>query len=225
MPLPRRALVLGSSGGIGAALVHHLTTAGCDVVGLSRSADGLDLTDEPSVQHHAGRLEGESFDWIIVATGILAVDGVDPERAFRQLDPAVMLRSYAVNAVGPALAVKHFAGLLPRGEPAVFAALSARLASLGDNRLGGWMSYRASKAALNQLLRCAAVELRRKRPEACVVGLHPGTIETEMSRPYARGRFTADAATCAAQLVDVLSKKRPTDTGLVFDYAGETIPF
>ncbi len=225
MSLPRRALVLGSSGGIGAALVAHLAATGWEVVGLSRSEDGLDLTDESSLTHHAALLAGQHFDWIVVATGILAVDGVDPERAFRQLDPAVMLRSYAVNAVGPALAVKHFAGLLPRGQPSVFAALSARLASVGDNRLGGWMSYRASKAALNQLLRCAAIELRRKRPEACIVGLHPGTVETEMSRPYARGRFTADASTCASQLVDVLSLRRPQDSGFVFDYAGERIPF
>ena len=225
MSLPRRALVLGSSGGIGAALVAHLAATGWEVVGLSRSEDGLDLTDESSLKDHAARLAGQHFDWIVVATGILAVDGVDPERAFRQLDPAVMLRSYAVNAVGPALAVKHFAGLLPRDRPSVFAALSARLASVGDNRLGGWMSYRASKTALNQLLRCAAIELRRKRPEACIVGLHPGTIETEMSRPYARGRFTADAQTCATQLAGVLSARQPQDSGFVFDYAGERIPF
>lgn len=225
MPFPRSALVLGSSGAIGAALADHLRSVGCAVETRSRSTDGLDLTIEDSVRAHAQALAGRQFDWIIVCSGVLAVDGVDPERAFRQLDPDVMARSYLVNTIGPALALKHFAALLPRDRPAVFAALSARLGSIGDNRLGGWMSYRASKAALNQVLRCASVELSRKRPQTCVVALHPGTVPSPMTERYARGRYTADPPTAAAQLTEVLLGVEPRDTGCFLDYAGEVIPF
>lgn len=224
MPLPDRALVLGSSGGLGRALMADLAARGVEVVGRSRSEHGLDLTDEESVQAAAEALDdGRPFDWILVATGALAVDGEDPERAFRQLDPAVMARAFAVNAIGPALVIKHLARLLPRDRPAVLCALSARLASIGDNGLGGWMSYRASKAALNQILRCAAIELGRKRRRAVVVALHPGTVPTALSEPYARGRYTAKPAQAATQLVDVLAGLGPEDTGGFFDYAGAPI--
>lgn len=227
VPQPQSALVIGSSGGIGEALCALLESRGCVVTRLSRREHGLDLTDEDTIAAAAARLRdaGAAFDWIFDATGVLAVDGVDPERAFRQLDPAVMLRSFAINAMGPALLLKHFAELLHRGRPVAFATLSARLGSIGDNRLGGWMSYRASKAALNQYVRSAAVEIARRRPEAVVVSLHPGTVETEMSRAYARGRYTASASECAEQLVTVLAALTPAETGGFFAYDGQAIPF
>jgi NAD(P)-dependent dehydrogenase (short-subunit alcohol dehydrogenase family) len=225
MPMPDTALVLGSSGGLGAALADHLEGLGCRVTRRSRSVDGLDLLDEASLARSAEALsaQGASFDWIVDATGALAIDGVDPERALRDLDPVVMARSYAINAIGPALLFKHFSSLLPRGRPCVFVTLSARLASVGDNRLGGWMSYRASKAALNQLTRCAAIEIARKRPAAVVVALHPGTVPTALSEPYARGRYTAKPADAAAQMAAVVAGLRPEDTGGFFDYAGASI--
>lgn len=227
MPLPETALIIGASGGLGAALADHLADHGCRVLRRSRSIDGLDITDEASVAAMAKSLReaGESPDWILVATGALTVNGTPPERAFRYLDPQVMARSYAINAIGPALLFKHLAPLLPRSRPAVFAALSARLASVGDNGLGGWMSYRASKTALNQLLRCGSIEIRRRWPQAVVAGLHPGTVETELSRPYARGRYTASSAESAAQLVAVLDGLTPEDTGSLFAYDGQRIPW
>ena len=227
MPLPKTAMIVGSSGAIGAAMADHLEANGCRVIRRSRSADGLDVTDEASIVAAADALRdaGDAPDWILVTSGALTVDGVPPERAFRCLDPEVMARSYAVNAIGPALLFKHLAPLLPRDRPTVFAALSARLASVGDNGLGGWMSYRASKTALNQILRCGSIEIRRRWPQAVVAGLHPGTIESALSRPYARGRYTASPADAAAQLVKVLDGLTPEDSGGLFAYDGQPIPW
>lgn len=225
MPQPRTAIVIGASGGIGSAWVSHLRGLGATVHPLSRRDDGVDVTDESTLQAAASRLRSEGVrpDWILDATGVLAVDGHDPERTFRRLDPEVMARAFAVNAIGPALIVKHFGRLLPRDRPSAFVSLSARLASIGDNGLGGWMSYRASKAALNQLWRCAAIELNRTRPEAVVAVLHPGTIETDLTRDYARGRYTHTAEEAAADLTAVVAALGPEDSGGFFDYAGDRI--
>jgi NAD(P)-dependent dehydrogenase (short-subunit alcohol dehydrogenase family) len=225
MELPRRALVVGATGGLGAALCAELEGRGVEVLRWSRSSTGLDLTDEGSIARAAAALEGQTLDWVIVATGMLAEEGHQPERRFAELDPARMARNYAVNAIGPALLIKHLQPRLPRDRPAAVAALSARLGSIGDNGLGGWMSYRAAKAGLNQLLRCASVELRRKRPQAIVVGLHPGTVDTPLTRRFHRGRTTATAAESARQLVNVVLGLGPEDSGGVFDYAGLPVPF
>jgi NAD(P)-dependent dehydrogenase (short-subunit alcohol dehydrogenase family) len=160
-----------------------------------------------------------------VATGALGIDGVRPERAFKRLDPDVMARAFAINAIGPAMLVKHLAPKLPRDAPCFFAALSARIGSIGDNGLGGWMSYRAAKAALNQTLRCAALEMKRSHKQSVVVALHPGTIETNLTRDYARGRFTATADAAASQLLDVIEGLSPAQTGTFWDYAGKPIPW
>ena len=220
-----RALIIGASGGIGSALATALAQAGAEVTTLSRQADQLELTDEASIAAAASKLAGRSFDRIIVATGALTIDGVPPETSFSRLDPDTMARSFAINASGPAMVIKHFAPMLPRKSPSVFAVLSARLASIGDNRLGGWMSYRASKAALNQVLRCAAVEYARKRPQAVLLALHPGTIPTALTAPYARGRYTASPEESAAQLLAVMAGCSTADTGGFFAYDGSAIPW
>jgi NAD(P)-dependent dehydrogenase (short-subunit alcohol dehydrogenase family) len=222
----RRAVVVGASGGIGEALVAGLRARGAEeVVGLSRRADGLDVTDEAQVAAAAARLDdGVPVDALLVATGVLTVGSQRPERAFKELDPAVMARAYAVNAVGPALVLKHFARLLPRDRPAAVGVLSARVGSIADNHLGGWMSYRASKAALHQLVRCAALELGRTHPRLVLVALHPGTVETSLSTPYARGRFTHGPPEAASRLLDVLFGLGPEASGRIFDYAGVEIP-
>jgi NAD(P)-dependent dehydrogenase (short-subunit alcohol dehydrogenase family) len=225
MELPRRALVVGATGGLGAALCEELEARGAHVLRWSRSATGLELTDEGSIARAAAALEGQTLDWLFVATGMLAEEGRQPERRFAELDAARMAQNYAVNAIGPALLIKHLQHLLPRDRPAAVAALSARLGSIGDNGLGGWMSYRAAKAGLNQLLRCASVELRRKRPQAVVVGLHPGTVDTPLTRRFHRGRTTASAAESARQLVEVVLGLGPEHSGRVFDYAGLPVPF
>lgn len=219
------ALIIGASGGIGSALAAAFEQAGSEVITLSRRADHFELTDEGSIAAAAERLAGRTFDRIVLATGALTIDGVPPETSFSRLDPAIMARSFAINAAGPAMVIKHFAPLLPRKHPSVLAVLSARLASIGDNRLGGWTSYRASKAALNQVVRCAAVEYARRRPQAVLLALHPGTIPTDLTTPYARGRYTASPQQAAAQLIAVMSGRSVADTGGFFAYDGSEIPW
>lgn len=169
------AVVIGASGGIGAAVAGQLEGSGRFAVvhALSRAGTGFDLEDEASIAAAAARVaDGPAPALVFVATGVLH-DGYEPERSWRALDAEHLLRDYRINAVGPALVAKHFLPLLPRDRRAVFTALSARVGSIGDNRLGGWHSYRASKAALNMILRNLAVELGRTHPQAVVAGLHP----------------------------------------------------
>ncbi|MEX0308982.1 MAG: NAD-dependent epimerase/dehydratase family protein, partial [Tateyamaria sp.] len=152
-----KVLILGASGGIGSALVAAFEARGAELDGLSRSVDGFDVTDAGSVEAHlAGR---GPYDRVVVATGALEIDGVAPEKTVKGLNPAAMIDQFALNAVGPALVLSHAHRLLDRDAPGVFAVLSARVGSIGDNRIGGWVSYRAAKAAVNQVVRTASIEL------------------------------------------------------------------
>jgi NAD(P)-dependent dehydrogenase (short-subunit alcohol dehydrogenase family) len=221
-------VVIGASGGIGRAVAERLEQRGEAVHRLSRREQRLDLADEASIAAAAAALPFPAIDRLIVATGMLHEEGLAPERSLRQLDADRLLRSFAVNAVGPALVLKHFAPLLRRDGVSRTAFLSARVGSISDNRLGGWYGYRASKAALNQLVRSAAIEIARTRPGAIVALLHPGTVDTEMSRPFqanvAAGKlFTAQRS--AGHLLDVLDRLEPSDSGGFFDWAGEPIPY
>ena len=172
-----RALIIGASGGIGGALVRVLQARGDNVIGLSRAHDGLDITNHDSVAQVLDRISGV-FDCIIVATGILAPADGAPEKSLRAIDSAAMAHVMAVNAIGPALVLAHLPRLLPRDRRAVVGVLTARVGSIGDNRLGGWYSYRASKAAANQIVHTAAIEIARTHPQAVVAALHPGTVDT-----------------------------------------------
>ncbi|ANT60351.1 C factor, cell signaling protein [Salipiger sp. CCB-MM3] len=217
-----RAIVIGSSGGIGSALAAALETRGTEVTRLSRREHRLDVTDEASVERHLGALEG-SFDLILVATGALCPEGAAPEKTLKSLDPAQVMQQMAINALGPALVLKHAMRLLPRDRRAVFAALSARVGSIGDNRLGGWYSYRASKAALNQMIRTASVELARTHKQLACVALHPGTVATPFTAEYL-GRHPAVPPEEAAQnLLSVLDGLGPEETGRFFDWAGKEV--
>jgi NAD(P)-dependent dehydrogenase (short-subunit alcohol dehydrogenase family) len=190
----------------------------------------LDLTDEATI---AGAAEsatagGSALDLVIVASGMLH-DGeaLNPEKTWRALDGAALERVYRVNTVGPALVAKHFLPLLARDRKSAFAALSARVGSFSDNRLGGWHAYRASKAALNMLLRTFAIELARRNPRAVCVGLHPGTVDTGLSASFQanvpEGKlFTPDFA--AARLLEVVDCLKPDDSGHVFAWDGQLIP-
>lgn len=216
-----KALVIGSGGGIGAALVDALSSRG-SVTGRAR-ADGLDITDEATVARVLGALAGP-YDTVIVATGALAPPGGQPEKALRALDPAQMAQQFAINATGPLLVLKHALRLLPRDGRAVFAVLSARVGSIGDNRLGGWYSYRASKAALNQLVRTAAIEVARTHPRAVLAAIHPGTVETRFTAGYpAQGKVTPAAA--AARILSVLDGLTPDQSGGFLDASGAVVPW
>lgn len=217
-----RALILGASGGIGSALAGHLRGQGAEVTGLSRSGDGLDLTDQESVARIAAGLTG-AFDLIINATGALVIDGHAPEKALRAIDADAMAAQFALNATGVALALRDFSPLLRRQGRAVFASLSARVGSIGDNGLGGWISYRAAKAAQNQIIRTAAIEIARKRPEAIVVALHPGTVATPLTAKYAAHHPTITPEQSAAALLGVLDRLTPADSGSFWDWKGARV--
>ncbi|MGB8812802.1 MAG: SDR family NAD(P)-dependent oxidoreductase [Paracoccaceae bacterium] len=216
------ALVIGASGGIGGALSSALAARGMSVVGLSRSVDGMDVTDEASIVRCLQPLEAP-FSTIIVATGALEIGGVGPEKTLRALDPAVLAAQYALNAIGPVLVLKHALRLMPRHAPARFAVLSARVASVSDNALGGWYAYRAAKTAVNQLIHTAAIEIGRSHPQAIVVCLHPGTVATRFTAKYQGTHPTVSATTAADNLLTVLDNLTPVDTGGFFDYAGKPI--
>jgi NAD(P)-dependent dehydrogenase (short-subunit alcohol dehydrogenase family) len=183
------AVVIGASGGIGAALADRLEASGAysAIHRLSRSGSGLDLEDEATIVAAAANVAGgPPVRLIFIATGVLH-NGQEPERSYRAMTAEHLLRDYRINTVGPALVARHFAPLLPREGRSVLAALSARVGSIGDNRLGGWHSYRASKAALNMILRNLAIEMARTHREAIVAGLHPGTVDTALSVPFQKG--------------------------------------
>jgi NAD(P)-dependent dehydrogenase (short-subunit alcohol dehydrogenase family) len=238
-PTPARAVVVGASGGIGGALIAALATAGFDAVhALARKPVAvthgivpgtIDLLDEHAIAAAAASLAGGSpLRLIIAATGLLHDATTQPEKSMRALDAAQLARGFAINAIGPALLAKHLMPLLPREGKSVFAVLSARVGSIEDNRLGGWYGYRAQKAALNQIIRTLAIEVRRARPEAVVVALHPGTVATGLSAPFrgavhAERLFTPDVA--ARHLLGVIDGLRPCDSGGFFAWDGQPIPF
>lgn len=223
-----KAIVIGASGGIGGALAAALEARGTDVVRLSRRSDpAIDLADDASIAAAAAALADRApFDLILIATGLLHGAGVSPEKSYRQIDGAALDRLFRINATGPALVMRHFLPLLARDRRGVMAALSARVGSIGDNRLGGWVGYRSAKAALNQIVRTLAIELGRTHPDAILAGLHPGTVDTGLSAPFQRNvvadrLFTPERS--AAHLLDVLDQLTPADSGGCFDWAGERI--
>lgn len=217
-----KALVIGASGGIGEALANELETRGHLVTCLSRSHDNLNIIREDDVSGKLGKFETE-FDLVIVATGILS-SKQGPEKSIEALSSEEMANLFAVNAIGPALVLKHSKRLLPRDRRAVFAALSARVGSIGDNELGGWYSYRASKAALNQVIRTAAIELKRTHKKLICAALHPGTVATEFTRNYSQ-HVTVPPEKAAQNLLNVLDKMTHEDSGSFLDWAGRKVPW
>lgn len=219
-----KALVIGASGGIGSAVCEALSARGAAVTGLSRSVDGLDVTDEASVERCLGGLEGP-YDMVFVATGALELVGRGPEKSLKHLEADAMVAQFRLNCVGPSLVLKHSVRLLPRKGRSVFAALSARVGSIGDNGFGGWYSYRTAKAALNQMIHTGAIELSRTHKAAVCVALHPGTVETALTAEYAKGHPTVAAEEAAANLLAVIDGLAPGDTGRFFDWQGEAVPW
>lgn len=231
------ALIIGANGGIGAALVAALADSNRydRVIAAARSLSvplpagvdyhPIDIADPASIEAAATAINAP-LTRVIVATGILHNEAGGPERSLRDLDADRLAHLFAINTIGPALALRHFAPLLPKDQPSTIACISARVGSISDNRLGGWYGYRASKAALNQIVRTAAIELARSRPQAVCVALHPGTVDTGLSKPFQRGvpaekLFTP--AYSAEQLLAVLDGLTPAASGRIFAWDGSEI--
>lgn len=222
------AVVLGASGALGEACLHHLEADPrcARAIGLSRSSDpALVLEDEASMARCAAHLrEHAPVQLVVDATGALTIDGRGPEKRLEDLDTDTLLRAMQINATGPMLAMKHLLPLLARQERVIWAKLSARVGSIGDNRKGGWYGYRASKAALNMLLQTAAIEIARQRPLAVIAALQPGTVRSRLSQP-----FVGDAGLLpeesARRLLGVLDRLAADGRAHFVDHLGERIPW
>ncbi len=236
----RVACIFGATGGIGAAMTRRLVDDPAFGVIHTGSRSGralshprirpfqFELTSEKSIKAAVHGFKDALPDLIVVATGVLTLeDDTGPEKSYRSLDAETMAEVLAYNTIGPALIAKHVLPLMPRDRRAVFAALSARVGSISDNRLGGWHSYRASKAALNMLIRNFAIELGRSHKQAIIAALHPGTVDTSLSEPFqgsvTDGKlFTPDYS--AERLLQVLEGLTPMDSGGCFAWDGERVP-
>lgn len=233
--------VIGASGGIGQAVCRHLAAdrGVAAIHAFSRSSVRLDsdkitshridIEDEESVENAAAEIDGVEFDMVLVLTGILHdEDAMQPERRLSELTPQNLKKAFAINTIGPAMVAKHFLPRLKRNTKTVFGALSARVGSIADNRLGGWASYRSSKAALNQILRTISIEHARRYKESIVVGLHPGTVDTGLSKPFTGSTppeklFTPEQS--AGYLLAVIDGLKPEDSGGLFAWDGQKIEY
>ena len=231
--------IIGASGGIGSAFVRLFAEDSSNTVyAFSRSKINnelenvhcgyIDFSDEESLKDAAEQSAKEGLlDIVIVATGILHDTHLMPEKSLRELSAANFERNFLANTIGPALAAKHFVPKLQRNKRALFAALSARVGSIADNRLGGWYAYRASKAALNMLIKTTSIEVTRSNKHAIIVGLHPGTVDTNLSGPFQKRvpsdkLFSADYS--AQQLASVLEGLSTKDSGKIFAWDGNEVP-
>jgi NAD(P)-dependent dehydrogenase (short-subunit alcohol dehydrogenase family) len=228
LPTGFRALVIGAGGAIGSAFVDTLRAdPRCAVVhGLSRDSDPpVDYGDEASLAAAAAQMRGAGpFHVIVVATGVLHTESAQPEKRLGDLNMAAMQQVFLLNTFGPALVLRHFAPLLDR-EWSLMALLSAKVGSIGDNRLGGWYSYRASKAALNMMVKTASIEMRRTHPGAAIVAMHPGTVSSALSRPFRGDEIGRPAAQAAAEMWQALQTLTPEDTGSFVAYDGQRLPW
>ena len=236
-----RVIVVGSTGGIGGAFIDKLAASEqvSKIYALSRAGQShpsskvanltFDFTNEASIEAAAEALrETGAFDLCIIATGLLQGQGIAPEKNMRAMSLEAFQTSFMVNTFGPALTAKYFLPLMRRDRKAVLAALSARVGSISDNRIGGWYAYRASKAALNMVLKTLSIEFGRRFKDTIIIGMHPGTVDTGLSKPFQRNvpdgkLFTPEFS--AEKLLAVIDQVGPKDSGLLFAWDGEQVPF
>lgn len=238
---PIRAVIVGASGGIGKAVCRHLLTMdNVEMVYLlSRSDPNIehkktvyvktDITIEDDIARAAAAIKTDGPPALIfVATGFLHDQGQTPEKTIRSASIEAFQASFNVNCFGPALIAKHFLPLTDRNSRAVFAALSARVGSISDNRLGGWYAYRSAKAALNMIIKTLSIEFSRRSKNLTIIGLHPGTVDTALSEPF-QGNvpdgklFTPQQS--AAYLLSVIDNTHADQSGELLAWDGQTIPF
>lgn len=219
----KRALILGASGGIGSAVANNLKKQYWDVTSLSRSLDQFDITNEDSVQASLSSVRGP-FNYILIATGALEIKST-PEKSINHLSQSNMIDHFVTNTIGPALILKHIRLLLDKKSSSIVSVLSARVGSIEDNKLGGWYSYRAAKAAVNQIVKSFSIELSRSHPKACLLAIHPGTVDTNLTYKYSSNYPKQTPAEAAQNILDVTLNKDTSHTGKFFDWANKEIPW
>ena len=235
----KNILIIGSSGGIGKAFINFYKKQDInnEIVGLSRLHKNdqefldahfyIDLEDEQSIENAANEAKTYGpYQLIIVATGALHGDDFSPEKSYKQMSAKNLKKVFNINTIGPALVGKCFIPLLDNQNPSVLSFLSARVGSISDNKLGGWHAYRASKAALNMLIKNFSIELNRTNKLAKVIGLHPGTVDTRLSKPFQRNvpenkLFTPKFS--AASMASVISNLDDNESGSIFAFDGSKI--
>jgi NAD(P)-dependent dehydrogenase (short-subunit alcohol dehydrogenase family) len=229
LPTGYQALILGATGAIGGALAAQLAADPrcAQVVALSRhSTPAIDFGQPESIAAAADALRPQGpWHLVVVATGMLSGPSGGPEKRLGDLNATHLAASFATNTIGPALVLAHFAPQLARGARSLLAVLSAKVGSIGDNRLGGWYSYRASKAALNMLLKTAAIEVARTHPQAVLAALHPGTVDSALSAPFRGAQIGRPPAAAAQDLLAVLDRLQPQDSGGFWAYDGQRLPW
>ena len=220
-----RALVFGASGGIGQAFSRYLEDklGSENVVNVSRSFDGFEISDEEKILKFSESIEG-SFNLIINATGVLQTTEEGPEKTINVVKQKSMIDMMTINAIGPALLLKNFSKKLDKTKFSVFVNLSARVGSITDNRLGGWISYRSSKAALNQIIKTSSIEINRRNKNAICVGLHPGTVKTRFTEKFQNTTETISPDESVEMMMKVVENLSVDDNGYCFAYDGKVIP-
>mgnify|MGYP001300838599 FL=1 len=220
-----RALVFGASGGIGQAFSRFLEDklGSENVVKVSRSFDGFDISDEEKILKFSESIEG-SFNLIINAIGVLQTTEEGPEKTINVVKQKSMIDMMTINAIGPALLLKNFSKKLDKTKFSVFVNLSARVGSITDNRLGGWISYRSSKAALNQIIKTSSIEINRRNKNAICVGLHPGTVKTRFTEKFQNTTETISPEESVEMMMKVVENLSVDDNGYCFAYDGKVIP-
>ena len=220
-----RALIFGASGGIGLAFSKFLENKlGIEnVIKLSRSLNGFEISDEEKILKFSGSIEG-SFNLIINAIGVLQTTEIGPEKTINAVKQKSMIDMMTINAIGPALLLKNFSKKLDKTKFSVFVNLSARVGSITDNRLGGWISYRSSKAALNQIIKTSSIEINRRNKNAICVGLHPGTVKTRFTEKFQNTTETISPEESVEMMMKVIESLSVDDNGYCFAYDGKVIP-
>ena len=220
-----RALVFGASGGIGQAFSRFLEDklGSENVVNVSRSFDGFEISDEEKILKFSESIEG-TFNLIVNATGVLQTTEEGPEKTINVVKQKSMIDMMTINAIGPALLLKNFSKKLDKTKFSVFVNLSARVGSITDNRLGGWISYRSSKAALNQIIKTSSIEINRRNKNAICVGLHPGTVKTSFTEKFQNTTETISPDESVKMMMNVVENLSVDDNGYCFAYDGKVIP-
>ena len=220
----KRVLIFGNSGGIGKALQEKCLAKGYSVSGLSRSQNRLDLLDEGTINSAVQKLEG-TFDQIFITTGALVVNSAEPEKTIRQFNSNAAIDQFITNAVGPTLILKHIKKLIDKNSDCFIGVLSARVGSIGDNKLGGWYSYRASKAALNQFIRTSAIEYSRSFPNLTCVAIHPGTVKTNFTKKYLGRHPAISPEEASINILRLAENLTPEASGEFFDWGRKPVPW